>query len=160
MKLKVSLIFLFILIIIRIKAQETIPASGSDIFGNGGSVSYTVGQTANSSIEDIEGNLNQGVQQPYEIFIETSIENTKTISLEYSVFPNPAKKVVKLEVESFNTEDLRYQILDANGKLLQDKKVEGAETLIFMDTLLNGIYFLKVTSKKVEVKTFKIIKTQ
>jgi hypothetical protein len=55
-------------------------------------------------------------------------------------------------------DNLSYQLYDMNGKLLQNRKVDGNETVITMGNLVPSTYFLKVTDNQKEVKTFKIIK--
>jgi hypothetical protein len=74
------------------------------------------------------------------------------------VYPNPTSGFMKLIVESFDYENLRFRLYDINGVLLQDKKVESKETVISMESLSASIYFLKVTKENKEVKVFKIVK--
>ena len=45
-------------------AQETIPASGGDAKGSGGSVSYSVGQLFYRIYPGTNGSVAEGVQQP------------------------------------------------------------------------------------------------
>jgi len=137
-------------------SQQTIPAGGGNASGTGGSVSYTVGQIACSSVSDNSGAITQGVQQPYEISVVTAIANTEGI--EAKIFPNPTNGKVKLVFGSFDNGNLRFRLFDSNGVLLQDKKIEDRETEIPMDNLSGAVYFLKVISNNNEVKVFKIVK--
>jgi len=141
-----------------IQAQNAIPASGGNASGSGGTVSYTIGQVVYTTNTGTNGSAAQGVQQPYEISVVTGIEKAKDISLEIVVYPNPATDYVKLKVENYETENLSYQLYNINGTLLENKKIEGNETSIVMRNLIQGTYFLKVTDKQKEIKTFKIIK--
>jgi hypothetical protein len=143
---------------ITIKAQNTIPATGGNATGNGGSVSYTVGQIAYSTFIGANGTAAQGVQQPYEISVVTAIENISAISLECTVYPNPTRGLIKLIVESLDHENMKFRLYDINGVLLQDKKVESRETEISMENLSSSIYFLKVINNNKEMKVFKIVK--
>lgn len=70
-------------------AQATIPATGGNAAGSGGSVSYTVGQITCNFLSGTNGTIAQGVQQPYEISVVTAIETAREISLECTVYPNP-----------------------------------------------------------------------
>jgi hypothetical protein len=63
-----------------------------------------------------------------------------------------------LKVENYDKENLSYKLFDANGKLLDNKKVTGNETTISMANLFPAVYFLKVIDNQKEIKTFKIIK--
>jgi hypothetical protein len=141
-----------------VHAQSTIPAAGGNVTGTGGSVSFTVGQVVYTTISGTTGTVAQGVQQPYEISVVTAIKDPLDISLEFSVYPNPATDFIKLKIENYEAENLKYQLFDINGSLLKDNKVEGNETNIVMSNLLPATYFLKVTDNNKVVKTFKIIK--
>jgi len=152
------LILLGLTIPLYINAQQAIPASGGNATGGGGSASYTVGQIVFASTSGTGGIITQGVQQPYEIFIETGIEAAKSISLECSVFPNPTSEFINLKIEGYKVENLSFQIYDMNGKLLQNKMVEGIITRISMKNFIPATYFLRLIDNNKEIKTFKIIK--
>jgi len=140
------------------QAQNTIPASGSNVSGGGGTVSYSVGQVVYTTNTGSNGSVAQGVQQPFEISVVTSIEEAKGISLEIVLYPNPATDFIKLKIENYEAGNLRYQLYDINGNILLSNKVEGNETNIVMSNLVSATYFLKVTDNKKVIKTFKIIK--
>ena len=152
------IMFLCSLYIASLKGQQTIPASGGNATGSGGSVSYTVGQIICNTLSGTNGTVAQGVQQPYEISVVTAIKEANDISLELSVYPMPATDFVKLKIKNYEVENLRYRLYDINGSLLQDNKVEDSETSIVMSNLVPAIYFLKVTDNMKVIKTFKIIK--
>ena len=143
---------------IATQAQEAVPAAGGNASGSGGTASYTVGQVAYTINSSASGTITQGVQQPYEILVATGIAEAKGISLECIVYPNPTNALVKLKIENYNLGNLSYELYDINGKLLQDNKTEGTETIISMANLAPATYFLKVTDNTKEVKVFKIIK--
>ena len=143
---------------IATQAQEAVPAAGGNASGSGGTSSYTVGQVAYTTNSSASGTITQGVQQPYEILVATGIAEAKGISLECIVYPNPTNDLVKLKIENYNLGNLSYDLYDINGKLLQNNKTEGSETIISMANLVPATYFLKVTDNTKEVKVFKIIK--
>jgi hypothetical protein len=141
-----------------ISAQQAITAGGGSATGDGGSVSYTVGQIAFRSISGTDAVITQGVQQPYEISVVTAIRKIEEITLESIVYPNPTMGKVKLVLGSYDNEDLRFRLTDINGALLQDKIIENKETEISMENLSSSVYFLKVIRKNREVKVFRIVK--
>ena len=141
-----------------LKAQETILASGGNVSGSGGSASYSVGQVVSTTDFGTTGSIARGVQQPYEISFITTIEQAKDIYLGCSAYPNPASDFLTLKIENYRIDNLSYMLSDVNGKLLENKKVEGNETSISMTNLLSGLYFLKIIDNQKEIKTFKIIK--
>jgi len=141
------------------QAQNSIPTSGGNASGSGGSVSYSIGQvvyTTNTSIT--YGSVAQGVQQPFEISVITGTEEAKDITLVCSVYPNPASDFLTLETENYDNKSLSYKLFDNNGKLLESNKVTSNETIILIANLLPNLYFLKVIDNGKEIKTFKIIK--
>ena len=156
-----SLCFLFLIGFgtIILHAQSTIPATGGNATGSGASsVSYTVGQIVYTTNTGTNGSSAQGVQQPYEISVVTAIEEALDILLEIKVYPNPATDFIKLKIKNYELQNLRYQLYDINGSILQDSKIVGNETTIVMSNSVSAIYFLKVTDNNKVIKTFKIIK--
>lgn len=136
-------------------AQLALPASGSDASGPGGSVSYTIGQVAYSTVDGQNGTENQGVQQPYEIF---TVAVEEVASFECIVYPNPTDGLIILEVVNYPIQALHYQLSDLQGRLLLANDLQGAETSIFMENLPAATYFLTVLQHDKKVKSYKIIK--
>jgi hypothetical protein len=141
-------------------AQQAPTATGGNASGSGGSVNYSVGQIAYTTHFSAAGSVAQGVQQPYEISVVTSIKERNNIHLNLSAYPNPTSDFLTLKVGDAKTEDLSYQLYDVTGKLLEDKKITSAELSISMLSFPNAPYFLKVLSSTAEIKVFKIIKNQ
>ena len=142
----------------ELQAQEATSATGGNASGGNGSVSYTVGQVVYTTNTNTAGTVSQGVQQPYEIFIITSIEEAKGITLQCSAYPNPTSDFLTLKVENVELSTFIFQLYDVSGKLLENKKIESNETSIFMKNLVPSNYFLKILENNKELKTFKIIK--
>ena len=161
MKIKnLSLAVLLIFGLSNLQAQETIPATGGEANGSGGSASYTVGQVVYTTNVGTNGNsVAEGIQQPYEISVLTSIPEAKDISLNVTVYPNPTTDYLTVKVENYETTNLQYMVFDINGKLLQKVKATGTETKIETNNLVPANYFVKVLDNKKEIKVFKIIKT-
>jgi hypothetical protein len=144
---------------ITLNGQETIPATGGNATGSGGSVSYTIGQITYQTLAGTTGTVAQGVQQPYEISDDvTAIDNTTNINIGCTVYPNPTRGSLRLVVESSDYENLRFRLFNINGVLLEDNKVEARETEIPLDDFSSSVYFLKVMNSNKELKVFKIVK--
>ena len=141
-----------------LQAQQTIPASGGNATGSGGSVSYTVGQITYTTYTGTNGSVAQGVQQPYEISVVNGIAEAKDIVLQCSAYPNPLTDIIKLNIGNLSTSNFNYQLFDNNGKLLESKKIENTETSINMHNLATATYFIRISDKDKAIKTFKIIK--
>jgi hypothetical protein len=156
-RLKLSAVILLGLGLTGLQAQESVNATGGNASGSGGSATYSVGQVVYTTHTGTNGSVAQGVQQPFEISVETAIEEAKGISL-IMAYPNPTTDYLELKVDSEKLKDLSFQLYDMNGKLLQSEKITGNQTRIGMGNLVPAIYFVKVIQNNKEVKVFKIIK--
>ena len=155
----VMVLFIFTLSLSAIQAQEAITATGGKASGGGASVTYSIGQVVYTTNTGTNGfSVAQGVQQPYEISVVTSVGQTKGINLECWAYPNPVTDILRLKVEREKIEGLSFQLFDINGKMIVSKKLTAKETTINMGNLLPATYYLKVTDNKREIKIFKIIK--
>ncbi len=152
-------------------AQEAFPAAGGTVNGQGGSVSFTVGQVVYTTVSSQEHTVSQGVQQPYEISVVTSSAEITLTGFEVQAFPNPATDFLTLSVETEinqHFQSLAYELLDVNGRVLEKKNISASHTNIQMKHFAPATYFLKVyhaakstsirQSSSVQTKTFKIIK--
>lgn len=137
-------------------SQANTVASGGNASGSGGSVSYSVGQIDYSYQSGTTGNLNQGVQQPYEIYTTNSLENLGE-NIQLSIGPNPTTNHLILTIEESNME-LDYLLFDLNGKELTGKSNLKNSEEIDLSKYPSGMYHLIIRNQKLEIKTFKIIK--
>lgn len=157
-RLKLSAVFLLVLGLTGLQAQESVHTTGSEASGSGGSVSYSVGQVAFQTHTGINGSVAEGVQQPYEISVVTGIEEAHSINLSVTAFPNPTIDNLILSINEFDNSNLSYQLYDMNGKLLKNQKITGSHTSIDMSNLVPANYLVKITQTNNTIKTFKIIK--
>ncbi|NQY09263.1 MAG: T9SS type A sorting domain-containing protein [Flavobacteriales bacterium] len=140
-----------------LQAQETVPATGGEATGEGGTSSYSVGQITYTTDNGTNGSVAKGVQQPYEISIVTGIEATN-INLELSVYPNPTTDRLTLAVKDTELNNLKFQLYDLSGKLIQQDQLRDQSTQISMQSLSAGTYLLKVSDNTKTIKIFKIIR--
>lgn len=167
--LRVLALFTFTFCLSTVSAQVSINATGGEATGAGGLASYSVGQVVYTTNTGTNGSVAQGVQQPYEIFTVTNIEEAKSINLTFSVYPNPTTDYLTLSIDasayfdyaqhkSLSIQSMAYQLYDIQGKLLQNESITSDQTNIVMSNLKSSTYFIKVIKNNKEVKTFKIIK--
>lgn len=138
-------------------AQQSVDTAGGNASGTNGSVSYSIGQVAFSNQTGANGSVNQGVQQPIEIFT-LGTDDFPEITLTMSVYPNPTTSLVNLSIQNYNGENLNYQLFDLNGRLISQQKITQIETPISLENVSNAIYLLYVSRDGKLLKTFKIIK--
>jgi len=140
-------------------AQQTVSATGGNGTGSGGTVSYTSGQTSYKSLMNNSGTVTEGIQQPFEIQIVTKLNVPREITLECEAYPNPATDFLILKIFRDRIENLKYQLIDLNGKVLEEAFIGDVETTISLKHYKPTNYFLKVMDNSTEVMTFKITKT-
>jgi len=141
-----------------VNSQETLLTSGKDISGEGGSVSYSVGQVVYTTHFGAVSSIAEGIQQAYEISVFTDFKNIKGISLKCSAYPNPTTDLLYLKVDDFLNNNLSYKLFNVEGRLLKSGLIEASETTIPMFEYVPSSYFLTVLNSDLNLKTFKIIK--
>jgi hypothetical protein len=156
---KISLLTSVLLVGQLALTQETIPASGGEANGVGGSVSYSVGQVFYTTHTTTIGSVSQGVQQAFE-FQTLSNPMLTAVNLTAVTYPNPTKDCIILEITDPSFANLRYTLFDVNGKAIVSHAITTSSTEIQMKHLAIGAYVLKVIQKNKPLKSFKILKQQ
>lgn len=133
-------------------------SSGSDIQNSTGSVSQSIGQLFYHESIISTNSLTEGIQQPFEIQIVSSIHENSEFDIKATVFPNPTQEQLTLSIEKEVAVDFSFQLFDINGKIIQQSNILKKETHIDMSGLSQSIYFLRLFNQNQEIKTFKIIK--
>ena len=158
----IILIFNLILLLVfgftELSAQESVLATGGDAVGSGGSVSYSVGQVVYTTKPGNDGKISEGVQQPYEIFLITGIEDAFGIKLECSAYPNPITDFLTLQIGGSLPLQISFSLFDMEGRLIKNKIISDNNTKIQMSDLVSATYFLHVSTNDRKIKAFKIVK--
>jgi hypothetical protein len=148
---------LFFLNALGTHAQEGSVSLGLHMTDAGGSISYSIGQVAYTEATGANGTVNQGIQQPYLINV-IGVSELPGVSLSMIVYPNPVTAIVTLKVDGFLPENLNYSLSDASGKILRNQVVSEAETIIDVEQLATGTYYLQILDQSKPTNQFKIIK--
>ncbi len=160
MKIILKLFFILILAefpIGALFAQQDILSANCNATGNGGTVSWSIGLVDYSAWSSTTGTVTEGVQQPYEFFIISGLEEFES-STECTVFPNPTTGKIILKFLNHNLKNLSSCIFDLEGARLREIAVDSEEISIPMDDLKPATYFLVILENDRPVKTYKIIK--
>ncbi len=152
-----NLTLLLLGFVLTAQAQQATTAAGGDATGSGGSAAYSVGQIVYTTHTGTTGSVAQGVQQPYEIYVELGIENS-FIELDVSAYPNPTTHYLTLHIGNTLSENLHFELCDLGGKILERRKISNSTETINMENLATAAYFLKVSNANNQIKIFKIIK--
>lgn len=151
------LISLFSGIVNRSSAQSAFSSIGNVVSDTDGSISYTVGQVFQSTIPDGKSSIREGVQQPFEVLVVGSDSSLDHINLT-SAFPNPASKELHLTIAE-NIEGYSYCLYTMSGQLLLKNDLISQKTIIPVEDIVSGVYFLTVKNQEGKIKKFKIVKT-
>jgi hypothetical protein len=155
-KSKLTLLFSLCICVGSVYGQESSNTSGGNAAGSGGTVSYSIGQVAYTYESGANGNSNQGVQQPYDIY--TVGINKEDIAISLTAFPNPTTDILTLQFDEFTTQHASFQLVDQVGKIIQEQKISNVSTTLDLSNVVSGIYYLSINSESKNIKTFKIIK--
>ena len=157
-KLKFGVLVLMLLFIKHLSAQEAMISAGGNASGINASTSYSIGQIVYTLCLGENGSINQGVQNQYEISVFTDIIDPDNTKIQCVIFPNPTSSIIKLTVSDLPFDNIRYALYDIQGKIQRNNNIIKPEEILNLSELATGVYFLKIYSKDVEIKSFKIIK--
>ncbi len=155
--MKLILIISLLFVSLASNAQQGVITTGGNATGSGGSVSYTVGQSAWNMISGTNGTVLQGLQQPYEISVISGIDDYE-VSLNYVAYPNPTTNAITLNIGNTDLIGLKYQLYSVVGVLLQEKVIEATETEIHLESYPTSTYLLRIVKDNLMIKLFKIVK--
>ena len=154
---KIFIIILLFIVANSAQAQESVNSIGGVDRGNGGTVSFSVGQMVYTTDSKEAGSVVQGIQRPYRI-TTTDIKKLDN-ALSFKAYPNPSSEDLFLEMNEFRNEKLNYQLYDMQGKLVMTNPIEIPKTQINMRDLAVGSYVIHIyDSKNQAIQTIQIIK--
>jgi hypothetical protein len=156
---KILLFFFFIISTVTSShSQNSLVISGGEATGTGGIVSYSIGQLVYSVYSDNDFTITEGVQQPYEISIETDIATPLIDTVKLHVYPNPASGYITLEKMDLQPHSYSYRLTGPDGKVLNEGVVRDKKTVLWILDFPPGIYILSVYRGAYETQSFTIIK--
>jgi len=88
----------------------------------------------------------------------TSTETLKLEDAQVKVFPNPTSELLIIQLIDINKENLRVELFDLNGRLVESTNLLQGSTIAYFDTqtVYNGQYLIKISNGK-NVITKKVI---
>lgn len=161
--IKITFTSLSIMMCLKLSAQSGFASCGQSIRTSSGSVSNSVGQVAYLNYSNPEYKINQGIQQPFEIYLGKQVSKRtvdSSASWRTSVFPNPTFADVMLEFTITTGEALRYRLFSSEGRLVSDSELTVSPAVITLRDQDNGVYFLQIFQNDKILKTYKIHKIQ
>ncbi|MFN4915376.1 MAG: T9SS type A sorting domain-containing protein [Sphingomonadales bacterium] len=156
MRYRIVLIMLFLIFANLLTAQESINSGGGTATGAGGVVTFTTGQSTFTVSDGTGGSSSAGVQQAYVV----TPAGTAQIVYGYpiKVYPNPATDL--LQIDAGNAENLRFELRDATGKMVQKGKLKNGKGTLNLATSVPGNYQLTILHDNRVQRTFNILKNR
>ena len=142
---------------LHVNAQTAVASAGGNATGSTGNISFSVGQIVYTTNSGSAGTVAQGVQQPFEIQTVLGVNNFN-INLQMMVYPNPATNALSLQIKDYNLNEMKYELIDLNGRLIANSKIVTETTILQLDAYPAAIYLLNIMQNNQLIKTFKIIK--
>jgi hypothetical protein len=140
-----------------LNAQSNVVSSGADATGSGGSVSFSIGQIDYTNQQTASGHVNQGVQQPVEIYHTNGLSNNDAITV--SIGPNPTDGLILIQCDATLIENGGVALLyDNNGKMVYKNELVDVQTNIDLSAFTRGVYSLQISVANMPLSSFKIVK--
>ena len=137
--------------------QESVNTTGGDVFGNSGTISYSVGQLVYQSFSGNTISVSQGVQQTY--IISTIGLTDSDLQISISLYPNPTSNDLTLDLNVNNIEKYSFELYDLQGNLLMNNQVTAHKTVIETSNLPTSSYLIHLFNEKHQnIRSFKIVK--
>lgn len=142
---------------LSVSAQQGSVTSGNISSSGEGSVSYSIGQVVYNSYQNTSGRLDQGLQQVYEESL-LSVKGPE-FNDSISVFPNPTENHLILQVANHDQQELYYQLIDLQGRLVSQGVIEDKQTRINTVNLPSAVFIVRVMNEEHQTKkSFKVLK--
>lgn len=144
-----------------LNAQSGTVASGGDINTSSGTIAFSVGQIAYAPIVGESGDINPGLQQPFQF----GLVSTNDIRWGYALklFPNPASQLMFLQLssdaENLREHDFTAMVYDAAGHFLFSQKVVDVVTTFAISALPEAQYFIQILKDNTPVQSISFNKT-
>jgi len=106
---------------------------------NSGSLNFTLLESCPDSPSALPENNNSGKEN------------------DLKVYPNPTHDYLNVEVENLNHKSLTFSLIAESGKLVKTSIMSGNKTQFYIGDVKAGVYFVKVTGSKVEIRSEKVI---
>lgn len=137
-------------------AQQLVVTSGATASNSIGSLSYSIGQIATSSVSNQAGTMIEGLNQPY-IIEDVSVPNTVSLDCAVNIFPNPTSNNIRVQPDGC-TDELIYTLYNMKGQIIITRSTSSGECTFFMGSLPSGGYMLNIKDSQNRENNYKIIK--
>ncbi len=147
---------IFVLFSMPLLSQEVVAPAGNYHESGNRSISWTLGDVVIETFSAANRQLTQGFQQG-DLVVSTLARDVFG-DLNIRVFPNPARDLVTLSVDTELQDKVDYMLFSMDGRLIDRQAVKDRETGIPFEHLERGVYFIRVMRGFHLLATFRVVK--
>jgi len=139
-------------------AQVDFTSMGVTQSSSKGELNISVGQVNYMNDSNSTGDINLGVQQTYLVGVKNVAEEQDILVW---VFPNPTSTSVKVHIPPKtvkSSEQIKFILYDAAGRLIRYEDVISEETVISMEAYAQGNYILNLIDGDRVLGSFKLLR--
>lgn len=156
---KYLLLFAAVFSGLGLKAQifqpDVISSSGAITQRDNITVQWHLGELAVHTLKSHDHDITQGFGQGD--LVVTRIESLQKSPLHATVFPNPVKTLLQIDLEQSET-PYTIRLYDMRGVFIKEIQSYGWQLSLDMSFLEPGVYFLNIQRSWLQTATFKIVK--
>lgn len=116
-----------------------------------GATTHSVYFNQNGAAAGVSANIKSAVDQALADIL-AGVKENNAINFELNSYPNPASKNINVAYTLTNTNPIKFEILSVTGQRIKEININSNlsvgknESKIDIETLANGIYYLKISS--------------
>lgn len=140
-------------------SPQVIGAAGNYFTAGGSSVSFTIGESITTTLTNSNYKITQGFQQPS--YTTTNVTEVELPAYDLSIYPNPATNTITIlnNGNSFSNNTQLF-LIDLLGKKLIEQPLNSKQTLIDLQLLAAGNYFIVIEENGRNSFTHKLTKVK
>lgn len=136
-------------------SSYVISSTGASLMGSEGALYISMGEPMSTEITEGEVMISQG-------FLNVSLEglptNTDDLLTEtIRAYPNPTVAQVVIDLPEMDG-TYAYRLFDVAGAVMKSESIQNSKTIVRLQDLASGVYFMQVVKDDKESRTLKIIK--
>lgn len=131
-----------------------ITSAGTSISSPEGAIYLSIGEPMSTELTDGEIMVSQGFLN---VTVSGSVSTEDLLTEEVRAYPNPTAANLTLSLPAKDGE-YDYQLMDQNGQLITNKRINSKSEKVDFATYDSGVYFMKVVKEGKASRTLKIVK--
>ncbi len=140
-------------------SPQVFGSAGNYYAVGGNSLSFTIGESLTTTLTNSSYKITQGFQQPS--YMATAITEVENPVYDLTIYPNPTSNVITIlnngNIFSNNT---KLFLIDVLGRKLIEQQLNSEQTIIDLQQIVAGTYFIVIDENGFDSFTHKITKVQ